>query len=68
VGHVVGTSFDNKVMPFVRYRTGDLALASDHGHGRLPGYPACERIDRPGRARGAVACTGVSEAALRKTS
>jgi phenylacetate-CoA ligase len=68
MGHVVGTSFDNKVMPFVRYRTGDLALASDHGHSRLPGYPACERIERPGRARGIAASAGVSEAALRRTS
>jgi phenylacetate-CoA ligase len=28
MGFVVGTSFDNQVMPFVRYRTGDLAVLS----------------------------------------
>ena len=44
LGFVVGTSYDNKVMPFVRYRTGDLAVLSDRGHPLLPGYPACERI------------------------
>jgi phenylacetate-CoA ligase len=44
LGFVVGTSFDNKVMPFVRYRTGDLAVLSDQGHPDLPGYPTCERI------------------------
>lgn len=59
LGHVVGTSFDNKVMPFVRYRTGDLAMLSAEGHPELPGFTACERIegrvqefliDREGRA------------------
>ena len=59
LGHVVGTSFDNRVMPFVRYRTGDLAMLSGHGHPALPGFAACERIegrvqefvvDREGRA------------------
>jgi phenylacetate-CoA ligase len=44
LGFVVGTSFDNQVMPFLRYRTGDLAVLSDRGHPLLPGYPACERI------------------------
>jgi phenylacetate-CoA ligase len=44
LGYVVGTSFDNKVMPFVRYRTGDVAVLSDREHARLPGYPVCERI------------------------
>src|SRR5207344_466573 len=32
VGFVVGTSFDNEVMPFVRYRTGDLAMLSESEH------------------------------------
>ncbi|MGE5095826.1 MAG: hypothetical protein ACM3SO_11850 [Betaproteobacteria bacterium] len=44
MGFVVGTSFDNHAMPFVRYRTGDLAMLSERGHPDLPGYPVCERI------------------------
>jgi phenylacetate-CoA ligase len=54
LGFVVGTSFDNKVMPFIRYRTGDLAVLSDRGHPLLPGYPACERI--VGRLQEFVVC------------
>ncbi|MGH8707233.1 MAG: hypothetical protein ACREVD_04165 [Burkholderiales bacterium] len=54
LGSIVGTSFDNEVMPFVRYRTGDLALLSDRGHGALPGYPACERIE--GRLQEFLVC------------
>jgi phenylacetate-CoA ligase len=54
LGFVVGTSFDNKVMPFVRYRTGDLAVLSDRGHPLLPGFPAVERI--AGRLQEFVVC------------
>ena len=54
LGFVVGTSFDNKVMPFLRYRTGDLAMLSDHAHPELPGYPACERI--VGRLQEFIVC------------
>jgi phenylacetate-CoA ligase len=54
LGYVVGTSFDNKVMPFVRYRTGDLAMLSDREHDSLPGYPACERIE--GRLQEFLVC------------
>jgi len=50
----VGTGFDNQVMPFVRYRTGDLAVLSEGGHPALPGFPACERI--LGRLQEFVVC------------
>jgi phenylacetate-CoA ligase len=53
-GFVVGTSFDNHVMPFVRYRTGDLAMLSDRPHPDLPGYLACERI--MGRLQEFIVC------------
>jgi len=54
LGYIVGTSFDNKVMPFVRYRTGDLAVLSGREHGRLPGYPVCECIE--GRLQEFLVC------------
>lgn len=54
LGFVVGTSFDNKVMPFLRYRTGDLAMLSEGGHPDLPGHPACERI--VGRLQEFIVC------------
>src|SRR5258706_14199898 len=41
-------------MPFVRYRTGDLAMLSDRSHPLLPGYPACERI--VGRLQEFIVC------------
>jgi len=54
LGFIVGTSFDNRVMPFVRYRTGDLGVLSDRGHPRLAGFPACERI--VGRLQEFIVC------------
>ena len=54
LGFVVGTGFDNQVMPFVRYRTGDLAMFSATAHPNLPGYPACERIE--GRLQEFLVC------------
>jgi phenylacetate-CoA ligase len=54
MGFVVGTSFDNHVMPFVRYRTGDLAVLSKDGHPELPGFAACDRI--LGRLQEFVVC------------
>jgi phenylacetate-CoA ligase len=54
MGFVVGTSFDNKVMPFVRYRTGDLAVLSEKRHPELPAFDVCERI--VGRMQEFVVC------------
>ncbi len=50
VGRIVGTSFDNFVMPFIRYDTGDLGvLASDPERESTCGWPLLERIE--GRAQ-----------------
>ena len=54
LGYVVGTSFDNRVMPFVRYRTGDLAMWGRDGHPRLAGHAVVERI--AGRMQEFVLC------------
>ena len=54
LGFVVGTSFDNGVMPFVRYRTGDLAMLSSRQHPALAGFPVCERI--VGRLQEFIVC------------
>jgi phenylacetate-CoA ligase len=54
VGYIVGTSFDNQVMPFIRYRTGDLGVLSAAGHPELPGYPTVDRI--LGRVQEFVVC------------
>lgn len=54
IGEIVGTSFDNHVMPFIRYRTGDFAALSDRHHPKFPMYPVCERIE--GRLQEFVVC------------
>lgn len=54
VGELVGTSFDNTVMPFVRYRTGDFAVVGSDPHPLWAGFPVCERIE--GRLQEFVVC------------
>jgi phenylacetate-CoA ligase len=54
IGEIVGTSFDNQVMPFVRYRTGDIGVLSASEHSDLPGFPVIERIE--GRLQEFVVC------------
>jgi len=54
LGELVGTGYDNMVMPFVRYRTGDMALLSDRPHPQLPHYLAVERIE--GRLQEFLVC------------
>jgi phenylacetate-CoA ligase len=51
LGEIVGTSFDNGVMPFVRYRTGDLGIWG----GAAPGEPAVLRSIE-GRLQEFVVC------------
>ncbi|HEY4373048.1 MAG TPA: hypothetical protein VGN52_14050 [Burkholderiales bacterium] len=50
-GEIVGTSFDNRVMPFVRYRSGDLGTWSEQPNG-LPAV--LQSID--GRTQDFVVC------------
>ncbi|HEX2531233.1 MAG TPA: hypothetical protein VHK70_07145 [Burkholderiaceae bacterium] len=54
LGEIVGTSFDNQAMPFIRYRTGDMAVLSGAPHPLLPGFPAIERIE--GRRQEFLVC------------
>ena len=54
VGEIVGTSFDNLVMPFVRYRTGDFATLGGAPHASMPGCPVLDRIE--GRLQEFVVC------------
>ena len=54
VGEIVGTSYDNQVMPFIRYKTEDYAMYSHSNHPKLPGFPVCERIE--GRLQEFIVC------------
>lgn len=54
VGELVGTSFDNHVMPFIRFRTGDMATLSETPHPLLPGFPVIESVE--GRRQEYLVC------------
>lgn len=55
VGEIVGTSFDNGVMPFVRYRTGDLGAWSAAPSKGPAGFPVLEQFE--GRLQEFVVCS-----------
>lgn len=54
-GEIVGTSFDNLVMPFVRYRTGDFAVLGSDPHPTMKGCMVLDRIE--GRLQEFVVCS-----------
>ena len=54
VGELVGTSFDNEVMPFVRYRTGDFGAWGESAHPRLAGWQVLDQIE--GRLQEFLVC------------
>jgi phenylacetate-CoA ligase len=54
LGEIVATGFDNKVMPLIRYRTGDLAMWSDKPNDIRPGFAAVDRIE--GRLQEFLVC------------
>jgi phenylacetate-CoA ligase len=54
LGEIVATGFDNRVMPLIRYRTGDLAMWSQRPNKTRPGFPVAERIE--GRLQEFLVC------------
>ena len=56
LGEIVATGFDNKVMPLVRYCTGDLAMWSAAPNTTRKGFPVVDRIE--GRLQEFMVCKG----------
>lgn len=54
LGEIVGTGFDNRVMPLIRYRTGDLAMWSSEPNLTRPGFAVVDRIE--GRLQEFLVC------------
>lgn len=54
LGEIVATGFDNKVMPLIRYRTGDLAMWSGASNTTRPGFSVVDRIE--GRLQEFLVC------------
>lgn len=54
LGEIVATGFDNRVMPLIRYRTGDLAMWSKSPNTIRPGFAVVERIE--GRLQEFLVC------------
>ncbi len=56
LGEIVATGFDNKVMPLVRYCTGDMAMWSSAPNTIRKGFPVVDRIE--GRLQEFLVCKG----------
>jgi len=54
LGEIVGTAFDNRVMPLIRYRTGDMAVLSATKSELFPGTLVVDRIE--GRLQEFLVC------------
>lgn len=54
LGEIVATGFDNRVMPLIRYRTGDMAMWSSAPNTARPGFAVVDRIE--GRLQEFLVC------------
>ncbi|MDC8772085.1 phenylacetate--CoA ligase family protein [Roseateles albus] len=54
LGEIVATGFDNKVMPLIRYRTGDLAMWTSEPNTIRPGFQVLDRVE--GRLQEFLVC------------
>jgi phenylacetate-CoA ligase len=56
LGEIVGTAYDNKAMPLVRYRTGDMGVLSATESTLFPGTLVLDRVE--GRLQEFLVCRG----------